>query len=110
MYRCAACLWHATISGDVASARAPDGLITVDSTARAIKRSSTAAFPTRGRGGMLARSIEIGHPYFRSGHSGRNGPHRKALGITLPTSVGLRADEVIESTFRNASIDGGKST
>ena len=66
MYRCAASLWHAAISGDVASARAPDGVITVDSTARAIKRSSTAAFPTRGRGGMLARSIEIGHPYFRS--------------------------------------------
>jgi len=96
MYRCAASLWHAANSGDVASTRAPDGLITVDSTARAIKRSSTAAFPTRAWGGMLARSIEIGHPYFWSGHSGRNGPHREALGITLPTSVRLRADEVVE--------------
>jgi hypothetical protein len=37
MYRCAACLWHATISDDVASARAEDELITVDSAAKAIK-------------------------------------------------------------------------
>jgi hypothetical protein len=66
MYRRAASLWHAAISGDVASARAPDGSIAVDNIARAIKRSSTAAFPTKGRCGMLARSIEIGHPYFRS--------------------------------------------
>jgi hypothetical protein len=44
MYRCAAYLWHANISGDVASARAEDRLTTVDSTARAIKRSSMTSF------------------------------------------------------------------
>jgi hypothetical protein len=32
----------------------------------------------------------------------------KTLGLTVPQIMQMTADEVIEGTFRNASIDGGK--